>query len=147
MTSPINPDTDNHFLAIYWKPEPMLGVTIEIPYSWNCLGWHYFLDLWQWFKNNWNDITKKLSLSRWLKYEASSSHLFVCSYLGFIRGGYDDDNEETDMWFLAFNILHYSSRYPKFLSLPDLIPSRSQKPLPVSLWLYTRTDVLVVNFI
>ena len=27
------------------------------------------------------------------------------------------------------------SRYPKFLSLPDPIPSRSQKPLPVSLWL------------
>ena len=26
------------------------------------------------------------------------------------------------------------SRYPKFLSLPDPIPSRSQKPLPVSLW-------------
>ena len=26
------------------------------------------------------------------------------------------------------------SRYPKFLSLPDPIPSRSKKPLPVSLW-------------
>ncbi len=30
------------------------------------------------------------------------------------------------------------SRYPKFLSLPDPIPSRSKKPLPVSLWIGAR---------
>ena len=39
------------------------------------------------------------------------------------------------MWFWALKTTRpVPSRYPKFLSLPDPIPSRSQKPLPVSLW-------------
>ena len=38
-----------------------------------------------------------------------------------------------DMWFLALKFSHYPSRYPNFLPLPVPIPSRSQKPLPVSL--------------
>ena len=34
------------------------------------------------------------------------------------------------------------SRYPEFLSLPDPIPSRSQKPLPVSLCSWQRRELL-----
>ena len=41
----------------------------------------------------------------------------------------------TDMWISR----PVPSRYPKFLSLPDPIPSRSKKPLPVSLCLLWRS--------
>ena len=40
----------------------------------------------------------------------------------------------------------YPSRYPKFLSLPDPIPSRSQKPLPVRAWLCGEKSVMWRNF-
>ena len=49
-------------------------------------------------------------------------------------------SQKLKIWYVIFGLQNFlttcpvPSRYPKFLSLPDPIPSRSKKPLPVRAW-------------
>ena len=105
MTNLIDPYTENHFLSFI---ENLSDMELSVV------------------------LTLALSGCHWLRRPLHGS-----LHRSWVDAVYPTLKLICDFWPSKFS--HYPSRpvpsrYPKFLSLPDPIPSRSQKPLPVRPW-------------